>query len=175
MKENLELMAAYNQTMNQRVYESTSSLSKDELDKERGAFFGSISGTLNHILVGDIIWLQRFAGHEAGFESLDSVRLLAAPNSLGSCLYEDFAELTAARRRVDAVMVQFTAELSESVIASVLMYNDTAGRPFKRRLGFLVQHLFNHQTHHRGQVSTLLFQAGVDIGMTDLMMCIPCE
>lgn len=175
MKSNLELMASYNQWMNRSVYEAASKLSTGELEKDRGAFFGSIIGTLNHIMVGDTIWLKRFSNHEAKFSSLDYVRVIDAPVSLDTTLHLKLDTLTEARVEMDEVIVQFASELTDKTIASSLKYNNTEGQPFTRNFGFLLQHFFNHQTHHRGQVSTLLSQAGIDIGVTDLLMSIPNE
>jgi uncharacterized damage-inducible protein DinB len=175
MKSNFELMASYSQRMNKSVYEAASKLSSGELEKDRGAFFGSIIGTLNHILVGDIIWLQRFASHKVDFPSLDYVRVIDTPVSLDVTLYSKLSALTEARTTMDEVIVQFASELSDQAIASPLMYSNTKEQPFIKNFGYLLQHFFNHQTHHRGQVSTLLSQAGIDIGVTDLLMDIPNE
>ena len=86
LKSNFELMADYNQWMNKSIYKAASGLSNSELSKNRGAFFNSIIGTLNHILVGDIIWLKRFSKHPSQLKALDSVRELQSPQSLNvSC------------------------------------------------------------------------------------------
>ena len=175
MKSNFELMAAYNQKMNISIYEVVSRLSEDEIKQQRGAFFGSVLGTLNHLLVGDIIWLKRFAHHEANFPSLDYVNALELPTSLDATLHSTFSDLAHQRIIMDQLIVKFTAELTEFALTSSLVYRNTNGVLFKKKIGYLLQHFFNHQTHHRGQVSTLLYQAGVDVGITDLLMCIPDE
>ena len=175
LKSNFELMASYNQRMNRSTYEAASTLSTDELERDCGAFFGSIIGTLNHILVGDIIWLKRFANHQVAFPALDYVRVIEAPVSLDATLYSQFGELAEARTKMDDVVVQFTSELTDEAISCSLDYSNTKGQPFVKNFGYLLQHFFNHQTHHRGQVSTLLCQAGVDVGVTDLLICIPSE
>ena len=173
LKSNVELMASYNQWMNEKMYQAASQLSAGQLAEDRGAFFSSIIGTLNHILVGDTLWLQRFAEHSVKFVSLDSVRQLEAPRSLDAMLYQDFDGLWKARIAMDAVIVAFAKELTEEVLADSLTYCDTKGNPYTKRLAYLVQHLFNHQTHHRGQVSTMLSQAGADVGVTDLLFQVP--
>lgn len=175
MKSNFELMASYNQWMNKGLYEAASQLDTGELEKDSGAFFRSIIGTLNHILVGDTIWLKRFANHEAGFPSLAYLRVIDTPISLDVTLYSKLSTLTEARTRMDEVIVQFASELTGQDIASPLAYSNTKGQPFIKNFGYLLQHFFNHQTHHRGQVSTLLSQAGIDIGVTDLLLGIPNE
>lgn len=170
---NFGLMADYNQWMNQRIYEAASRLGPSELNENRGAFFGSITATLNHILAGDTIWLKRMAAHPSRFEVLDYVRDLSMPESLDSILYAEFEELSIAREIMDAVIVEFSDELSDEILSSPLSYNNMKGDTFSKSLGHLLQHFFNHQTHHRGQVTTLLNQAGVDMGETDLLYRIP--
>ncbi|TDO98058.1 DinB family protein [Marinomonas balearica] len=168
-----ELMASYNQYMNRSVYESAAKLTSEQLNKDQGAFFNSILGTLNHILVGDIIWLKRFADHSMHFPSLDYLLDVPSPKALNSILYSDFEELMAARFKLDEVIVNFTSELTAESLESPLKFHNMKGVLFSKKLGYLIQHFFNHQTHHRGQVSTLLYQAGIDIGVTDLLVKIP--
>jgi len=142
------------------------------LARDTGAFFKSILGTLNHILVGDTFWLKRFALHPATFSSLKPVLDLDFPESLDVMLYSDLDALSEARDTMDTVIMDFVAEVSEDDLESFLKYKSTSGEPHSKKLGFLVQHFFNHQTHHRGQVTTLLSQAGVDVGVTDLLLSI---
>lgn len=175
MKSNFELMASYNQLMNQQIYSVADALSPVELNKDRGAFFGSTLGTLNHILVGDIIWLKRFANHPNSFASLNDVRDLKAPSALNVILYPTLGALVQIRAEMDKTIISFTAELTQESIASSLNYKSVQGVEFNKGFGFLLQHFFNHQTHHRGQVSTLLHQAGVAVGVTDLLVSIADE
>jgi uncharacterized damage-inducible protein DinB len=90
-------MASYNQLMNQQMYAVAATLSPAELDKDRGAFFGSILGTLNHIFVGDIIWLKRFASHQDRLSSLNDVRDHKPPGRLSGILYPTLDALAQAR------------------------------------------------------------------------------
>lgn len=173
LKSNFELMADYNQWMNQSLYHAASSLNTAELNQDRGAFFGSIMATLNHILVGDTIWLKRFACHPSNLVSLEYVRELNPPSSLDAILHTKLASLLVARKTMDALIIEFADELTEEVLTSSFTYTNTKGDLYTKNFGHLIQHFFNHQTHHRGQVSTLLSQAGVDIGMTDLLVKIP--
>ena len=175
MKANFELMASYNQRMNKALYEVAATLNNEELHQDRGAFFHSIMGTLNHILVGDIIWLKRFACHKIALPSLEAVTVLKTPRSLDATLCSSLTELTVQRLYLDGIIVQFTAQLTEQAMATPLAYNNSKGLPFNKNFGHLLQHFFNHQTHHRGQISTLLYQAGVDVGVTDLLLAIPNE
>lgn len=173
LKSNFELMADYNQWMNKSVYLAASKLGADDLSNDRGAFFGSIIGTLNHILVGDTIWLQRFADHPSRLKTLDYVRVLNKPKALDAILYTEFEDLESARIKMDEVIRDFAYELTDESLASNLSYSNTKGERFSKNFGHLIQHFFNHQTHHRGQASTLLSQAGVEVGVTDLLVKIP--
>ena len=165
-------MAKYNKWINNKLYDIAATLSDEEVAADKGAFFGSILGTLNHIMVGDIIWLQRFAGHPSKFKSLDFVRSLPTPVGLGVMLYSNLTELRQARTDLDDAIVRFSIELSEDDADSELEYSNTKGNSFQNKLGALILHFFNHQTHHRGQITTLLNQANIDIGMTDLLFTI---
>ncbi len=175
LKNHFELLAAYNQWMNSKVYEAAGQLSATDLAKDRGAFFGSILGTLNHILVGDILWLKRFATHPSFLNSLREVADLQNPTSLDQILFDDLGRLSDQRIWLDRQIINWIAELSEGDLDVLLSYHDIKGIPARKRYSSLVLHFFNHQTHHRGQVSTLLSQAGVDIGVTDLLALIPEE
>jgi uncharacterized damage-inducible protein DinB len=171
--EHVALMAAYNEWMNARLYEAAAKLSPAELAAERKAFFGSILGTLNHLVVGDTIWLKRFAEHPARHAALEPVRALERPKALAQVLFTDFGALSAHRRMLDGVIVRWAGELSDADLEHVLGYASMKGVVSHKRFFDLLMHFFNHQTHHRGQVSTLLSQAGVDVGVTDLLVLIP--
>lgn len=175
LKDHFAMLASYNQWMNSKVYEAAGHLSAADLAKDRGAFFGSILGTLNHILVGDIIWLKRFATHPSCMTSLREVADLPKPTMLDQIVFEDFGRLSEYRNWLDQRIIDWVAELSDGDLDVVLSYRNSKGIPANKRYSSLVLHFFNHQTHHRGQVSTLLSQAGVDIGVTDLLVQIPEE
>jgi uncharacterized damage-inducible protein DinB len=169
------LLADYNRWMNQRLYDAAAALSEAQLFEDRGAFFGSLFDTLNHIAVADAIWLRRFAQHADFAWIADDADGLARPTSLRQRLAESLADLRSCRTRTDAVIDRFAAALTDAHLVALLHYTTTAGQPQARRLGPLVQHFFNHQTHHRGQATTLMSQFGVDVGVTDLLALIPNE
>ncbi len=169
------LMASYNAWMNAKVYETAAKLSPGELALDRKAFFKSILGTLNHIMVGDTLWLKRFAMHPSKHVALDRVRAMAAPTALNQILFHDFPTLAAHRKLLDSVISAWAAALTECDLRHPLLYANTQGQQFQRRFSSLVTHFFNHQTHHRGQATTLLTQAGLDVGVTDLLALIPVE
>lgn len=171
-REDIVLLASYNASMNGRLYAAAASLPKEALSADRGAFFGSVIGTLNHIVAGDTIWLRRFMGHPADFASLKAMAGMPAPAGLAHIFSDDLDALLAHRVRLDAVISALAAEVSDEDLAQALAYRNARGE-FSKNFGSLLLHLFNHQTHHRGQASTLLTQAGVDIGVTDLLEWIP--
>ncbi|HBZ70985.1 MAG TPA: damage-inducible protein DinB [Deltaproteobacteria bacterium] len=156
--EHCRLMARYNRWMNEKLYTLCATLSDAERKKDRRAFFRSIHGTLNHLLLGDRIWLGRFLGQPFHVESLAQE------------LYSDFDELRGERARTDDAIDAFVAGLTRKKLEAGFAYR-TLVDPQERSapLWILTTHLFNHQTHHRGQLTTLLSQCGLDPGITDLM------
>jgi uncharacterized damage-inducible protein DinB len=165
-------MAAYNTWMNAKVYATAASLSVEALYAERGAFFGSVFRTLGHIVNGDTIWLKRFAAHPAGYAALAPVAALATPRDLAALPFADLAALAEHRRLLDGCIERWADAVTEADLDHVLGYHDTSGRPWRKPYFLVVAHFFNHQTHHRGQVTTLLSQSGADVGPTDLSVLI---
>ena len=171
-KANFQLLSQYNRWMNERIFSACTELAEVELKRDRGAYFGSVFGTLNHIMIGDIVWLKRFALSPHGFPSLASINAMPIPESLDAILHSSLESLSAARQSMDAEIIGFCDEVSSEQLSEPLSYKNFAGQSYTDPLGILVQHLFNHQTHHRGQITTLLSQAGIDVGATDLMVCV---
>jgi uncharacterized damage-inducible protein DinB len=149
-------MARYNTLANRRLYETCARLSDAERKKARPAFFGSIHGTLNHIMVGDRIWLARFAGEEV------------PSTNLGAILYEDFDELRRARAAEDKRIEAFASDLDEEFLGGTIRYINNEGRIHVDPVDLLVTHFFNHQTHHRGQIHDMLTQTNVPPPVLDL-------
>ena len=168
-----QLLAQYNAWMNVKLYEAAAKLPAHALAADRGAFFGSLIGTMNHLVAGDTIWLSRFARHPSRHPALEPVRAMPVPTAVTDIFSLDLPALSAQRRTLDAAILAWMDELSEADLDQVLPYASTKGVGSQRRLSGLLIHFFNHQTHHRGQCSTLLSQAGVDIGVTDLLMLVP--
>ncbi len=136
--------AAYNEWANQRLYEAAAQLSEAQYRADGGAFFGSVHGTLNHILVGDKLWLRRITG--SGDE----------PAGLDAILFETLAELAPARAAEDARIAAYVAGLDAETLAAELTYANISGARFTQTLATILDHVFNHQTHHRGQVHCLI-------------------
>jgi len=161
-------LALYNQLMNRKLYGLAAKLSEEERRRDRGAFFGSIHGTFNHLLLGDRIWMLRFTGDEARYVSRDANGTAIPVTTLSQELYPDFERLWRERERTDQDIVDAMHALTETDLMSELSYQ-RGGVQVKHVRWWALTHFFNHQTHHRGQATTLLSQAGVDAGVTDLI------
>jgi len=172
-KTSLIRLAIYNRTFNRQLFEAVCSIPDSLYRKDLGAFFGSIHGTLNHILVWDITWLQRFSLHRNGFDSLASALNWVRPTAHDEIICDNLESLRSRRIEMDAIIEAFIHETSEADYASTFRYVISSGEAFHRNFGGMLQHLFNHQTHHRGQVTTLLTQNGYDPGVTDLLATLP--
>lgn len=148
--------ARYNRLANETLYEACAALSEGERRRDLGAFFRSVHGTLNHLLLGDRIWMTRFEGGQ--HLSID----------LGATLHEDFAALRRARTAMDGRIEVFFSALPPGFAAGTIRYVNNAGLVSEDPLDVLLPHFFNHQTHHRAQVHTLLSQLGRDPPVLDL-------
>jgi uncharacterized damage-inducible protein DinB len=173
MKEHLHLLATYNPWMNKKLYEAAARLTPAALAEDRGAFFGSLLGTLNHLVVADHIWLKRFATLPSFEPALRVVAELPDPAALDEIPFERFEALREHRQWLDGQILDWIDGLSESDLGLTLRYHNMKGVASARRVSHLLLHFFNHQTHHRGQATTLLSQVGEDVGITDLLMLIP--
>jgi uncharacterized damage-inducible protein DinB len=153
-------MASYNRWQNESLYDAARTLTDAQRKEQRGAFFGSIHGTLNHLLWADQMWMSRFAGtpKPKGKRPADS-----------TAEYETWDKLKAARMAFDGVISAWADKLDpEWLTGDLTWFSGAAGREVTKPKWLLVTHLFNHQTHHRGQVHCMLTQCGVKPGVTDL-------
>ena len=155
-----QTMARYNAWQNTNIYDAAARISDAARKQDRGAFFGSIHATLNHVLWADQMWLMRFGAADA-----------PAAKSIqeGLAQFEDWDGLRAGRHRFDDVIQAWADNLRPSDLAGHLTwFSAGAGRELTSPRALLVTHLFNHQTHHRGQVHALLTGFGVKPDITDL-------
>ena len=145
MRDHFLQLAGYNAWANRRLYDAARELSDAEYRADRGAFFRSVHGTLNHLLATDRIWMRRFTGEGE------------APDRLDTILFEDLAPLRAAREAEDARIVAYVEGLDEAALAGTFRYRRVSTpEVFEQALAPALAHLFNHQTHHRGQAHALL-------------------
>ena len=171
--ENYRFLARYNGWFNQRLYAACEQLNDEERKRDRGAFFGSIHNTLNHLVWGDRIWLRRFASQGVTFAALQGDVLDLAPGAVhGTVLYADWATLREKREQLDAAIESWAADMTPEFPLRTLRYANTKGVQREHPAWQALTHFFNHQTHHRGQVTALLAQAGIDPGVTDLLALI---
>jgi uncharacterized damage-inducible protein DinB len=159
MKTHFVMFSRYNAWANERLYDATAKLSDADYRADRGAFFKSMHGTLNHLLVGDRIWMHRFTGTEPTSDKLDSI------------LYEDFSALREARRNEDARINRFVDGLSTADLDGNIRYRTiTNPQDIEQPLAPALDHFFNHQTHHRGQAHGLLTAITGDAPSFDLII-----
>jgi len=136
--ENFRQLADYNHWANRRIYAAALAMPDEQYRQPTGVFFGSLHGTLNHLLVTDRIWLKRLTGEGE------------APNRLDTILFEDRSELARARMAEDARLKRVVDAYSEADLDRPVNYHTTSGAPQQQALKDILLHLFNHQTHHRG-------------------------
>ena len=155
----VQRMARYNRWQNENLYGVADRLSDAERRRERGAFFGSIHQTLSHLLWGDRIWMSRFAGLPAPPGGI--------PQSVS--LFPDWGVLRRERDATDASIIAWADQLEPAALEGDLTWHSNAvNREISKPKWLLITHLFNHQTHHRGQVHCMLTQAGGKPHTTDL-------
>lgn len=158
MKRHYVEFAGYNAWANRRVYDAASGLSDAEYRADRGAFFKSMHGTLNHLLATDYIWMKRFTG--AG----------EAPDRLDAIVHEEFADLRAAREAEDRRIVGWIGSLDEANLAGTIRYRRVSSpEAFEQTLMSALDHWFNHQTHHRGHAHMILTTLGKAAPELDLL------
>jgi uncharacterized damage-inducible protein DinB len=146
MQSRYRMFAAYNAWCNERLYDAAALVPDADYRADRGAYFKSLHGTLNHLLVGDRIWMKRFTG------------VGEQPPSLDAILYDDFAALRAARRTQDVLINRYIDNLDEQALSGMFTYRTVTApqRTVEQPLAPALDHFFNHQTHHRGQAHCLL-------------------
>lgn len=155
-----QTMARYNAWQNSQIIEQVRQMDDDALRADRGAFFGSILGTLNHLLWGDLMWLHRFDPAVPGPQVESAQHKEITPDGPG---------WITARQQTDATITDWAGGLTDDRLAGDLSwFSGLAQRDFTTPMGLCVTHFFNHQTHHRGQVHAMLKAAGVEAPVTDL-------
>jgi uncharacterized damage-inducible protein DinB len=162
--------ADYNRWFNESVYAAAGGLTDEERREDVGAFFGSVHAMLNHILLGDRIWLGRLRDAPAGANTLADAAVVSGSYQLDAVLCDDFDMLISERRATDTAITRFADALSDEYLGGTMRYANSNGEERVHPTWVAVSHLFNHQTHHRGQVTTLLSQRGIDPGVTDFFV-----
>jgi uncharacterized damage-inducible protein DinB len=145
MKSYFQQLAKYNQWANARLYEAVFELSDEIYRKPTGVFFVSLHGTLNHLVLTDRLWLKRLTG--VGEE---------LPNQLNAILFKHLHELAEARSAEDKRILDVIDGYQDGDLTKMIKYANTSGKQFEAPLSDLLMHIFNHQTHHRGQAHSCL-------------------
>jgi len=157
--ERLRTLARYNAWANHHLYAAAAALPDEQYRADRGAFFKSVHGTLNHLLATDRIWMRRFTGEGA------------APDRLDAILFDDLPSLHAARQTEDTRIVSYVDGLDDAALAGTFSYARTSSpERYQHELGPALDHFFNHQTHHRGQVHAVLTGLGAAAPSLDLIL-----
>ena len=160
----LQTLYRYNHWMNEKLYAVCATMPNELRKEDRGAWFHSMHGTLNHILLADRLWLGRFTAQPFAARSLDQE------------LYSDFQTLWQERRKTDEEIAAWLDALTDEQLAATFTYSTmTNPQQITQPLWEAAVHFFNHQTHHRGQLTTLMEQAGYDSGVTDLIWMLRAE
>jgi len=155
-------MAAYNKWQNDSLYGAADTMDDGARKLDRGAFFGSIHGTLNHILWGDRMWMSRFAGSATPTQP-------SFAGSVEEC--GEWSDLKSAREQMDQAINDWATGLDDERLAGDLSwFSGALQADVSKPMWMLVSHFFNHQTHHRGQVHAMLTSAGAKPDDTDLFM-----
>jgi uncharacterized damage-inducible protein DinB len=157
-KEHFQQLAAYNRWANARLYAATLDLSEQAYRLHIGVFFSSLHGTLNHLLLTDRLWLKRLTGEGEH------------PNQLNAIICENRTNLTRARIAEDNRLIAVVDRYDDAALATLHSYKTTSGMPHSQALSNILMHLFNHQTHHRGQAhSCLSILTGTEPPVLDLL------
>ncbi len=163
------LLAKYNRWMNQSIYKTCLAMGQGNVDKNQDSFFPSISKTLNHLLLGDLVWLYRCSGDKGVMRFVDGDGRDFKIKSLNQVVFSKLEELWEKRQAVDNDIVKYVESLIVDRINESVEYRSTDGCLHSKDLGVILTHWFNHQTHHRGQITALIHQQGYDFGTTDLI------
>jgi len=158
MKPHYTMFAGYNAWANRRLYDAAALLSDADYRADKGAFFKSMHGTLNHLLATDRIWMKRFTGEGEAPERLDAI------------LHDHLADLDAARTKEDRRIVAYIDSLDDERLSGVIRYRRVSTpEEFVQPLMPALDHWLNHQTHHRGQAHMILTSLGKTAPELDLL------
>jgi uncharacterized damage-inducible protein DinB len=162
------MMSLYNQRINTKLMDCCLALSDDTLVKETHSFFPNIISYWNHILFGDLILLGRLASNEIAMLNPQDFDKFPCPKSPTDVYHTQLSDIAVLRQQVDELIIQYCENLTEEDCKKDITYTTTEGDSITKAVNDVTQHLFNHQTHHRGQLTCVLSQFGVDYGCMDL-------
>lgn len=166
-------MSLYNQRINRQLMHCCLPLPVKVLEQDSQSFFTNIISYWNHLLFGDLILLTRLAQHNIGQLALADFASFPSPKFPQDIYYQELPQLNMCRQQLDELIIRFCQKLTDNECEQAISYTTTEGELLTKRVGDVIQHLFNHQTHHRGQLSCVLSQCGVDYGCMDLPVIVP--
>jgi len=162
------MMSLYNQRINTQLMDCCLTLSSDLLEKETNSFFTNVIGYWNHIIFGDLILLKRLAVNEVAQLKLQDFAEFPCPNSPQDIYHNQLAEISVLRQHLDELIIEYCLRLTDEDCEKFISYQTTEGDLITKAVADVTQHFFNHQTHHRGQLTCILSQYDVDYGCMDL-------
>ena len=161
-------MSMYNQRMNAQLMDSCLALPNALLEKETHSFFPNIISYWNHILFGDLILIGRIALNEIAMLSPKDLAVFPTPKSPQDIYHNELSDIAVLRKQLDKLIIQYCKNLTDEDCDKYITYTTTEGESITKVVGDVTQHIFNHQTHHRGQLTCVLSQFGIDYGCMDL-------
>jgi uncharacterized damage-inducible protein DinB len=167
------MMSLYNQRMNQQLLNCCLQLPNNILQKKTGSFFPTIISYWNHLLFGDLILLGRLAQNNIAALCLHTLSDFPQPHSPRDLYHTNIKDIALLRAKLDTVIVNYCDSLSEQDTQTNITYQTTEGDDIRKSAADITQHLFNHQTHHRGQLSCILSQLDINYGCMDLPIIVP--
>ena len=165
---NFRMMSLYNQRINTQLMECCLALPSSTLEKNTHFFFTDIVSYWNHLLFGDLILLRRLALNNVAQLSLDDFVDFPSPCSPTDIYSKNVVEIAALRKQLDELIIVYCGSLTDEECEQFISYTTTEGEQITKAVADVIQHIFNHQTHHRGQLTCVLSQFGVDYGCMDL-------
>jgi uncharacterized damage-inducible protein DinB len=159
--------------MNAQLLACCRNLPDDKLAEDTKTFFPSIISYWNHLMFGDLIMMNRLASNEIGSLTVADLAIFPKPVSTQDTYFDNLSDIGNARHNIDTLIFEWCSTLTAKDCEQILTYRTTEGHKLSRRASDIIQHMFNHETHHRGQLTCILSLNNVDYGCTDLPVIVP--
>jgi len=173
LSSNFKMQSLYNMRMNSQLLDCSSQLSAEKLSEDTKTFFPSIISYWNHLMFGDLIMMNRLAANEVGNISSIDLDPFPDPVSTKDIYFDNLSDIENVRSKIDRLIFEWCSTLTDEDCGQILIYRTTEGQEISRIASDVIQHMFNHETHHRGQLTCILSLNGVDYGCTDLPIVVP--
>jgi len=173
LAKNFTMLSHYNQRMNEQLLSCCIELPQTSLEQTTQSFFPTIIHYWNHLIFGDVILLSRLAANGIAQLSSNDMAAFPIPKTPQDIYFHNLADLVPVRRQLDQLIIRYCQQLTEADCEKFISYTSTEGESICKAAADVTQHIFNHQAHHRGQLTCVLSQFGVDYGCMDLPMIVP--